>query len=372
MNKSIILVMCDILVLSAMSLSEGGFTIDGFDVRLSQVDDDSVFVSKVEYDELEQLMRSKERLAAAAKREAADADAKRKAAESDAARARSEAETAKRGEIAARNEAEAAKKGEAHARSEAETARAGEVRAMADAKRANGQAAAAKREAENAHKELADIKRRQRMLKGKIPAGFVRKLQFKIAGKQRQSILYSPVLKIDDQCYAMFEINRLGVDSVDDIENVTAEIGFTNSFRSVAFQSKNNSKLFFVHVPNADQDCAIQCGVETAILEDNLVFYVESGNCHGNPVPCSKDANGLFTCSIKTETRTPVQIIFNTPEESHSVYEGCFLISAKCGALLGIVRRRVGRLGGPCKCEIIRPVTKLDLVPLTNDPGIKP
>ncbi len=438
--------MCDILVLSAMSLSEGGFTADGLDVRFTQVDEDSYFVSKVEYDELQQLMRSKELLAAAAKKAADDADAKRKSAEVDAARARSEAEaakrgevaarseaeaakrneaharsaaevakagearakaeaeqanaaaaaakkaaadeesrrqvaeadavrarseaeTAKRGEVAARNEAEAAKKGEAHARSVAEVAKTGETRAKADAERANGEVAAAKKESADLHKELADMKRRQRMLKGEIPSGFVQKLQFQLSKKKEHITLYSPLLRIGDKCYSMFEIDRLKVDNVSDIENITVEKGFTNSFRSVAFRSRNNSKLFFVQMPNADWNCAIQCGVEIPTLEDNLVFYVETGECHGNPVPCSFDkANESFSCSAKTETRTIAQRIRG---EGHSVYEGCFLLSAKSGALLGIVRGD-GVFDGVRKCDVIKPMTMLDLVPLADYSKITP
>jgi hypothetical protein len=319
MNKSIVLVMCDILVLSAMSLSNGGFMTSVSDVRYSQVDDDSVFVTKAEYDDME-------RLAAAAKQDAAQA------------------------------------------RSEAEVAKAGEVRAKAEAESAEGRAASAKKESVHLHKELADIKRRQRMLRGEIPAGIVQKLQFQIANKTEHSVLYSPLLRIEDQCYLMFEIDRLDVDNADDIESVTTEIGFTNSFRSVAFRSKNNSKLFFVHMPHADKDCAIRCGVEVPTLEDNLVFYVMTGECHGNPVPCSMNAEGLFSCSAKTETRTIGQRLMG---EGHSVYEGCFLLSAKCGALLGIVRGD-GIFDGIRKCDTIKPMTALDLVPLADASEVEP
>ena len=353
MNKSIVLVMCDILVLSAMSLSNGGFMTGTSEMHYSQVDDDSVFVTKAEYDDLE-------RLAAAAKKEAADADEKRKAAEADAGRARSEAERAKSGEVAALNAAEAARKGEAHARSEAEVAKAGERRAKVEAEQANGLAAAAKRAADEMYKELADIKRRQRMLKGEIPTGIAQKLQFQLISKKEWRILYSPLLKIEDQCYALFEIDRLGIDNVDDIANVVVGMGCTNSFRSVASRLNSNPKFYFIHMPNTDQSCSIQCGVEIPTLEDNLVFYVEKGECHGNPVPCSIDAEGSFSCSVKTESRTMLQ---RAKGEGHSVYEGCFLLSAKCGALLGIVRGK-SPLAGQRNCDLIKPTSKQDLIPL--------
>lgn len=355
MNKSIVLVMCDILVLSAMSLSNGGLMTGESDVCCSQVDDDAVFVTKAEFDDLE-------RLAAAKKKEAADADAKRKVAEADAARARTEAETAKQEETVARNAAEAARKDEARARSEAELARAAEASAKAEAEQARARAAAAQNEADEMYKELADIKRRQRMLNGEIPAGIAQKLQFQLVRKKEWRTLYSPLLKIEDQCYALFEIDRLGIDNVDCIANVVVGMGCTNSFCSVASRLESNPNLYFIHITNADQSCSIQCGVESPSLEGNLVFYVEKGECHGNPVPCSIDAERSFSCSVKTESRTIFQQMMG---QGHSVYEGCFLLSAKCGALLGIVRGK-SRIEGQRKCDLIKPTSKQDLIPLSE------
>ncbi len=120
MNKSIVLVMCDILVLSAMSLSSGGFSeADELDVaKMKNIDFD--VVSRDAFENLQQQLDE-------AKKTEADAKAAEKAARKAEALAKTQAKELVAQEVRAKQEAEAARASEAQAKAIAETARKNEI-----------------------------------------------------------------------------------------------------------------------------------------------------------------------------------------------------------------------------------------------------
>ena len=137
MNKSLILVMCDVLVLSAMSLSDGGFSSEnslGAGVRDVTAEHASV-VADLEKTRNAQRIAEEERrdaLAAAAAAQTAKAAAEdaRKKAETEAARDKLAAEAARKGERIAKDEAEKSRDAQKIAEGEMRNALAAAVAAQ--------------------------------------------------------------------------------------------------------------------------------------------------------------------------------------------------------------------------------------------------
>ena len=169
MNKSIVLVMCDILVLSAMSLSSGGFSeTDELDVTKQQAFDFDV-VSRDAYETLQQKIIEVER---SASERLAKATEEAEVARANEARAKADVETARKNETAAKELAQeaqkraeaakaaekAAREAESRARRRAEESAARESRAKEDAADARESEAVAKAESETARKNEAKAK----------------------------------------------------------------------------------------------------------------------------------------------------------------------------------------------------------------------
>ena len=147
MNKSIVLAMCDILVLSAMSLSSGGF---------SEVPEDSVkplrTITQNEIDKGRRLLSEARQEVERARAAEAQAKLVAESAAAERDQARRESKRAQMAETLAREDAELAAVERDQARQESERAKKAENQANARAKTATAERDKAQQEAERAKK----------------------------------------------------------------------------------------------------------------------------------------------------------------------------------------------------------------------------
>ena len=340
MNKSIVLAMCDILVLSAMSLSSGGF---------SEVPQDSVeplrVITRQEFDEGQRLysvMRMEVEQAQEEVIQARDAVAKSKA----------EAESAVAERDKARSESEQARDAAAKAKAEAESAVAERDKARSESEQARDAAA-------KANAELEEIHQRQNALSGKIPHDIVWKIALQIrTRKGTKSVdLYSPLVTIDGRNLLFFERSWLADSPLEDIVSIEAS---HEDERISGKVLEGPGTLLFVNLNDVSKRPHIGFGVEKMNLDNNLVFYPKSGTISGNPVPCFA-SNGKFTCSSKTEARKGYQWI----KGDYSVFEGCFLISKVNGSITAIVRGD-STVATYRDCEVQHPISVSSILATTS------
>ena len=411
--------MCDILVLSAMSLSSGGF---------SEVPENSVKPLRVitrrefeegrrRFSEVQKEVELARNAVALAKAEAENAMAERDEARHETEQARkAEAQAKTEAEIAmaerdkARNESEQARNAESlamieaesaiaerdKAQNEAEQARNAERLAKADAKsalaerdkarneteQARNAETLAKSEAENAMAErdkarnetemarnaeaeakskLKEMHRRQDALSGIIPHDFIWKLtiQFRTRKGTDTVVLFSPLVTIDGIGFLLFERSWLKNADLEDIVSIMA------SRDDVQIWGKayaGSGELLFVNLGDVSRHPHISFGVERMNLDNNLVFYPKDGSISGNPVPCYGSGSKI-SCSVKTEART----FFGKWRGDYSVNKGCFLISNTQGSITAIVRGEPSR--GRRECAVLHPTSVTNILTTAKEKG---
>ena len=159
MNKSLVLVMCDVLVLSAMSLSNGGFDEDeGKGSRAGLVDVTKAFqATSNEVRRLENALKAAESNANKFKSEADKAKGEADKAKGEADKFKSEADKAKGEADKAKSEADKAKGEADKAKSEADKAKGEADKAKSEADKAKSESDRFKSEADKAKGEAAKL-----------------------------------------------------------------------------------------------------------------------------------------------------------------------------------------------------------------------
>ena len=175
MNKALILVMCDVLVLSAMSLSNGAFSSSG----LSGNDTDRKSFTQKEIDDakvkqIAELEKYKSELELAkksakiAKKEAEQAKEREKELKSEVATVKAAADSEKKGRIAAEEREKTAKKEAEQAKERAKELESEFTTVKADADSEKKERIAAEKRAETAEKEAGQAKERAKELKSEV------------------------------------------------------------------------------------------------------------------------------------------------------------------------------------------------------------
>ena len=175
MNKALILVMCDVLVLSAMSLSNGAFSSSG----LSGNDTDRKSFTQKEIDDakvkqIAELEKYKSELELAkksakiAKKEAEQAKEREKELKSEVATVKADADSERKGRIAAEEREKTAKKEAEQAKERAKELESEVATVKADADSEKKERIAAEKRAETAEKEAGQAKERAKELESEV------------------------------------------------------------------------------------------------------------------------------------------------------------------------------------------------------------
>lgn len=236
MNKSLILVMCDVLVLSAMSLSDGGFSSEnslGAGVRDVTAEHASVVADLAKARSAQRIAEEAKRnaLAAAAASQAAKvaAEEARKKAESEAARDRLTAETARKDEQVAKDEA-------AKARNAQRIAEEGKSRADAAA-------VALRKERDETDRQYGvPARARQERIERIHKSACAVVVTF---SKGKSEKFYSPVIDIDGSAYIVGRYDGEELKRVEKIEVRDPNTGKTSSSHAAYYLRGSPDIVFF-------------------------------------------------------------------------------------------------------------------------------
>ena len=422
--------MCDILVLSAMSLSSGGFSeTDELDVsKMKTIDFDVVSrdafedlqqkldeVQKTEADArqneamanakaaeaqkreedakaAEKVAREAERIAktqaeeASAKAEAArqneeaanakaaeaqkreeDAKAAEKAAREAERVAKTQAEEAAAQEARAKADAEIARRNEAHAKADASMARHNESEAKSLAAKATSERNSAKADADRLQREIDEIRVRQNALVGNIPQKTIWKM----------TVLTKEPKGKNKRKKIYSPLLSIGGEGFLFLELPRIDAKNFSEVESVLAHHDGLSVTGELFRIEGNEDWLFVKIPDYSSKMPHIGFGVESLGIDGNRVfyPEEGEFSGkAVECVIDTDglltcsSKTENRTLLQQGRREHSVYKGCFLVSGLHGSIGAIVMEgsRLS-LNGMLNCEKLKPITLSDLLTIARD-----